>query len=86
MKRKTRSHKEKLLQISQLLTSVVLIIATVMQYSNIGSGALHLAIFLLGILQLIQAVLYCEMDRDRAAVSLFLACFVVLVCIGLLIL
>ena len=76
------SRKEKLLRICQFLTSIIILISAVLKYRNIWSDGLYLAVPLLGILQLINALLDWEKDRDQAAVSLFTAGFIGLVCIG----
>ena len=73
---------EKLLRFCRLLTSIIVLIATVLKFCHIWPDALNLAIPLLGVLQLLDALLYWKKDRDQAAVSLFTAGFIGLVCIG----
>jgi hypothetical protein len=73
---------EKLLRFCRLLTSIIALIAAVLKFCRIWPDALNLAIPLLGVLQLLDALLYWKKDRDQAAVSLFTAGFIGLVCIG----
>ena len=73
---------EKLLRFCRLLTSIIVLISAVLKFCHIWPDALNLAIPLLGVLQLLDAFLYWKKDRDQAAVSLFTAGFIGLVCIG----
>ena len=73
---------EKLLRFCRLLTSIIVLIAAVLKFCHIWPDALNLAIPLLGVLQLLDALRYWKKDRDQAAVSLFTAGFIGLVCIG----
>ena len=73
---------EKLLRFCRLLTSIIVLIAAVLKFCHIWPDALNLAFPLLGVLQLLDALLYWKKDRDQAAVSLFTAGFIGLVCIG----
>ena len=73
---------ENLLRFCRLLTSIIVLIAAILKFCHIWPDALNLAIPLLGVLQLLDAFLYWQKDRDQAAVSLFTAGFIGLVCIG----
>ena len=73
---------EKLLRFCRLLTSIIVLIAAVLKFCHIWPDGLNLAIPLMGVLQLLDAFLYWKKDRDQAAVSLFTAGFIGLVCIG----
>ena len=67
---------EKLLRFCRLLTSIIVLIAAVLKFCHIWPDALNLAI------PLLDAFLYWKKDRDQAAVSLFTAGCIGLVCIG----
>lgn len=75
---KTKKPKEKLIRISQLVTSCVVLIAAFLRYRNIWPNGFLGAIPLLGILQFLNVILYWKTDRDKAAISLFIGCFIFL--------
>ncbi len=84
MKENESSRRKKVLQITERITSAVLVIAAVLKYKNIWFDGLTFAIPLLGVLQFVNGILHWKSDRDMAAYYLIFAGFIFLVCIGVL--
>lgn len=76
---KERTKSEKILSISNLAVSLVILCASVMKLLNFWPKALNLAIPLFAVHYLIETVYYWKTDKDAAAFSLFAAVIVIAV-------
>ena len=81
MKWNDSSPTEKIFQLSRLLISAIVLTAGILKLLNVWPDGLYLAVPLLGVLQILQAVLSWKQDRNQAAISLFVAFFIGIVCI-----
>ena len=67
-----RTRSEKFLIISRLAVSVMIFCAAIMQFLNIWSDALNLAIPLFAVLYLLETICNWKIDKDMAAFYLFM--------------
>lgn len=84
MKWRDRSRKEKILQVSELLTSAILVAVVVLKYIKIWMDCFIFAVPLFGMLQLLNGLLHWKSDQDLAAFHLITAVFILAVCISYL--
>lgn len=67
-----RTKSEKILIISRLVVSFVIFCAVILDFLNLGSNALNLAIPLFAVSYLLETICNWKTDKDMAAFSLFM--------------